>query len=163
MLIYKGVKKVNMKKFIPIFLLCLSPVILKAQSTAEEIEALLETEAVTYAQAARFIMEAADIITSSGAALSGGWFEYAMEQKWLPRNTSANQRARLDRIALLVMRSFDIKGGYFYSIFKSPHYAYHELLYKRVIQGRADPAMAVSGSNLLFITSRALNLKEQER
>jgi len=43
-----------------------------------------------------------------------------------------------------------------YSITKSPHYAYRELAYMEVIQGRADPSMNVSGELLLFITNRIL-------
>jgi outer membrane protein OmpA-like peptidoglycan-associated protein len=58
------------------------------------------------------------------------------------------------------MGAFDLKGGIFYSIAKNPHYAYRELVYKEVIQGRTDPGMLVSGEEFLFILSRVLSLVE---
>jgi hypothetical protein len=57
------------------------------------------------------------------------------------------------------MRSFNIKGGIMYSLIKNPHYAYLELVYKNIIQGRTEPAMNVSGERLLFFTTRALPLQ----
>jgi len=124
------------------------------QSTADEIETLLNTRAVTYAQAARFVLQAADVTAIRDPQEA---FRYAAQQGWLPQRVSANDTARLDNISLLLMCSFDISGGMLYSITESPHYAYRELTYMEVIQGRADPAMNVSGEQLLFITSRILS------
>jgi hypothetical protein len=130
------------------------PAFLSAQTAADEIEALLETKAVTYAQAARFVLEASDVIAMANPAEA---FQYAAEQHWLPATASADQAARLDGVALLVMRSFGIKGGIWYSLAQSPHFAYRELVYQDIIQGRVDPAMAVSGDNLLYIVNRVLS------
>jgi len=128
------------------------PAFLHAQ-TAAEIEGLLETKAVSYGQAARFILEAADV---SGFTDPVQAFAYAREQKWLPNRATPDSEARLSGISLLVMRSFDIKGGLFYSIAKNSHYAYRELVYQDIIQGRSDPGMSVSGSELLFMVNRVL-------
>ena len=136
------------------FFLLASPAF--AQSTADQIETLLNTRAVTYAQAARFILQAADITVTEDP------FQYAMQQKWLGKNASADETARLDGVALLVMRTFDIKGGFLYSISKNSHYAYRELVYQDVIQGRIDPVMPVSGDTLLYIINRILSKIEEE-
>ena len=128
------------------------------QSTADEIEALLETNAVTYAQAARFILEASEVTVSADPETA---FQYAARQKWLPKNASGESVARLDCIALLVMRSFDIKGGMFYSVTKNQHYAYREMVYRDIIQGRIDPAMPVSGEALLYIINRVFSVREE--
>jgi len=148
-----------MKKFLLLFTLCFltSAALLCAQSTADEIETLLNTNAVTYAQAARFVLEAADVSAISDAEEA---FRYAQERGWLPQKVAANDTARLDGISLLLMSSFSLKGGIFYSIFKSPHYAYRELAYMETIQGRADPAMKVSGERLLLIIGRILSQLE---
>jgi hypothetical protein len=90
-----------------------------------------------------------------------GAFQYAAEQNWLPKQASADQAARLDGVALLVMRSFNMKGGIWYSLVKSPHFAYRELAYRDIIQGRTDPAMTVNGDNLLYIVNRALSQREE--
>jgi hypothetical protein len=132
---------------------------LPAQSTAVEIEKLLATDAVTYAAAARFLLEASDTLKT---AKPDEAFRYAEEQKWLPKNAAADDAARLDAISMLIMQSFKIKGGLLYSLVKNPHYAYRELVYKEIIQGRADPAMNISGERLLLITGRILALGESE-
>jgi len=127
---------------------------LSAQSTAAEIEMLLNTSAVTYAQAARFLLEASDAMVTSDHEEA---FRYAAQRGWLPKKVSANDTARLDSISLLLMRSFDVKGGLLYTVTKSPHFAYRELTYRETIQGRANPGMNVSGEMLLFITGRILS------
>ncbi|MDR0494431.1 MAG: hypothetical protein LBG95_02215 [Treponema sp.] len=123
--------------------------------TAAKIESLLETPAVSYAQAAYFVLEAADTAVT---AYPEEAFDYVVKQKWLPKKVSPNDAARLDRVSLLLMRSFGLKGGLFYTIAKNPHYAYREMVYCGVIQGKTDPHAAVSGEQLLFITGRILSI-----
>jgi hypothetical protein len=150
-----------MKKYcaLLIFICLFSAGRLPAQSTAAEIETLLSADTVTYAAAARFLLEASETLKTSKPDEA---FNYAVEQNWLPKTAAANDPARLDAISLLLMRSFDIKGGLFYSFTKNPHYAYRELVHKKIIQGRTDPAMKLSGDRLLLITGRILSQGESE-
>jgi outer membrane protein OmpA-like peptidoglycan-associated protein len=140
-----------------IFCLLTVPSSLSAQSTAAEIETLLETKVVTYAQAARFVLEAADVRITNNPEEA---FYYAVQRNWLPKNVTSNDPAQLNKISLLLMRSFNVNGGLFYSIFKNPHYAYRELVYKNVIQGRHAPSMQVSGERLLFFVNRIFSIQE---
>ena len=126
--------------------------------TAARLEALLKTTEVTWEQAAAFVLEAADIKTPGTNA-----FSYAAAQKWLPKDASSGSAARLNGIALLLMRSFDIKGGIFFRISKNPHHAYRELTYKRIIRGDTDPDKTVSGADLLLMINRILSMKEKEQ
>jgi outer membrane protein OmpA-like peptidoglycan-associated protein len=141
-----------------IILLCVlcAPVLVWSQ-TAVELEAILESPALSYGRIARFVLEA-----SGKAALPGSEeaFDYARERNWLPKNAAAPDTARLDAVSLLLMQSLDIKGGFLYSIFRNPHYAYRELIYKKVIQDRSSPDMPVSGDFLLFILGRGLSIQE---
>jgi len=149
---------INCSLFICLFA---APAFLSAQSAAEEIETLLNTKAVTYAQAVRFVLEAADVgITDNPITNPEEAFNYAVQQNWLPKNAASGDLARLDKISLLLMRSFEIKGGLFYSITKNSHYAYRELVYKSVIQGRFDPCMQVSGERLIFYVNRIYSLQD---
>ena len=144
-----------MKNILCLFFACLLfyvPVFLPAQ-TAAEIEALLNAQSLSYGEAARFVLRAADQV---GELSPADAFTFAMEKRWLPQKAESGSIASLDGISLLIMRSFGIKGGIMYSIFRNPHYAYRELEYKDVIQGRADPKMIVSGEQLLFLVSRIL-------
>jgi hypothetical protein len=129
---------------------------LPAQSTAMEIETLLDTPVLSYGQAARFILEASDTLITDNPDEA---FNHAVRQGWLPAKSSSGDNARLDQISLLLMRSFGIRGGIFYSLTKNSHYAYLELVYNDVILGRHDPAMPVSGAKLLFYVSRILTMQ----
>jgi len=154
-----------MKKIIMTFLLTAACAALHAQTTpqsapqtAQELETLLETQAVSYAQAARIVLEASE---ARAGVDQDDAFRFAVEREWLPKNTAPEDAARLNGIALLLMRSFDLKGGVFFSLFKSPHHAYRELVYKGFIRGYTDPFMPVSGRELLLIISRILSVKEK--
>jgi len=135
-------------------LFLLIPVFIFAQSPAAEFENLLNTDVVSYAQASRFVLEAADIMSSSDAANEA--FQYAFNRGWLPKNVNAEDKAQLNHIALLLVNSFDVKGGLLFSITNNSRYAYRELKYINVIQGRVDSAMPVSGERLIFYTNRLL-------
>ena len=134
-----------------------------AQTIADEIETLLDTSAVTYAQAASFVLQVSEVPVSADQAAANRWFEYAAQQQWLPKNAAANDTARLDGVSLLVMRSFDMKGGIFYTLFKNSRYAYRELAYQGIIQGRIDSAMPVSGDTLLYIINKLLEQEDGEQ
>ena len=124
--------------------------------TAARLEALLKTTEITWEQAASFVLEAADVKPAGSSA-----FSYAADQKWLPKGAVAADKARLKGVALLLMRSFNLKGGLFFKMSKSPHHAYRELNYKRIIRGDTDPDMTVSGPDLLLMINRILSIKEK--
>lgn len=126
--------------------------------TAARLEALLGKTELTWAEMAAFVLEAADVGTYGSA---DGAFNAAMQNKWLPKKAESGGTARLDGAALLLMRSFGLKGGLFYSMAKSPHHAYRELVHKKVIREGSDPRMGVSGSDLLLMVGRLLAIKEK--
>jgi len=125
--------------------------------TAGELEELLQTQTVSYGQAARFVLAAADAANLQNPEQACA---YAVEQRWLPRKTAAEKPARLNDVSLLLMQAFDVRGGMWYSLTKSPHHAYRELVYQDIIQGRADPEMTLSGEELLFLINRLLSYQE---
>jgi outer membrane protein OmpA-like peptidoglycan-associated protein len=126
--------------------------------TAAELETLLGTERVSYAQAARFVLEAADAGIYRDPLEA---FGHAMTQEWLPPKVQADDPVSLRGASVLIMRSFAIKGGLFYSIFKNPHYSYREMVFRKVIIGKSDPDETVSGSRLLQLVDRVLYLTER--
>lgn len=131
--------------------------------TAARLEALLLEPEINWSSAAAFVLEAADSTVSTEAATSESPFTVALEKNWLPKNAEEGGAARLNGVALLLMRSFDLKGGIFFRLAKSPHHAYRELVYRGVIRGRADPDMPVSGRDLLLMINRIFTLLEKEQ
>ena len=145
-----------MRKYLSLFALSLLLASGAFAQTAAEIEQLLALDSVNYEQAAWLVLRAADLPVTSPA----GAYSYAAEQKWLPAKAASDSSASLDGVSLLVMESFGLKGGLFYSLAKNPHYAYRELVYKDIIRGRTDPGMAVSGDLLHFMVSEVLSAVE---
>jgi hypothetical protein len=151
----------NKKHFLMRVLVFGGVALLHAQ-TAAEIESLLETPAVSYAQAARVALRAADAAEAAEVSGPEEAFAFAAARNWLPKNASPDAEARLDGVSLLFMRAFGLKGGLFYSLIKNPHYAYRELERRNAFKGGSDPHDAVSGDLLLFITGRLLSITEGE-
>ena len=143
-----------MKKLLCFFVLCALGVFPLFSQNAEEIEVLLSRDAVSHEEAAWFVLRIAEI---PGLTDSAGAFDYALERNWLPSGAVPGAAARLDGVSLLIMRSFGYKGGAMYTLTKSPRYAYRELVYQGIIQGRVEPAMDVSGELLLYIAGRVLS------
>ena len=143
--------------FLTIFLLITAAVY---SQSAEQIDELLAAQTISYEQAAWFVLSAANPDGFSGSPAEA--FSYALERKWLRSNASPQDTARLDAVSLLVMQSHNIDGGFMYTLTKSGRYAYRELVYLNIIQGRTDPQMAVSGDLLLFVLTRVLLFQEGE-
>ena len=125
--------------------------------TAVRLEALLASNTITWQEAAAFILDASGTEYNNSNA-----FQFASGLNWLPGNAAPEDPARLNGIALLLMQSFNLRGGIFYSITKSPHHAYRELVYKGIIRGNSNPRMNVTGQQLLLIVSRIISIQERE-
>ena len=143
-------RNINITFFL--FILCAT---LNAQ-TADEIQTLLQTPAVSYAQAARFVLEAADVTGSYDKISGQDAIRFAVEKKWLPKKANAQDAISLERLSLLIMKAFGVKGGPMYALFGGAHYSYREMVFQDLIQGRSDPHMKVSGERMLFIVNRLL-------
>jgi outer membrane protein OmpA-like peptidoglycan-associated protein len=113
---------------------------------AAEMDGLLETPAVNFAQASRFVLAA------SGAAdeniPAGAAFDLARENGWLPKKAGPDSPVKLGELCFLVMKAFNIKGSFLYALFPGPRYAFRECEYLTLIPGRRDPAVRVSGEEL---------------
>ena len=143
-----------------LFFLLTVPVFLFGQ-TADGIEFYLNTEAVSCKQAAWLVLEAANVSGDYNRFNPEEAFHFAGERRWLPRKADPSKKINLRQVSLLIMQAFDLKGGLMYAIFKTPHYAYREMVHQDIIQGRADPGMAVSGELLLFLIGQVLSRRDE--
>ena len=123
--------------------------------TASELDVLLETRQVSAEAAARFTLGAAGMLPPElgGAEAREAAYRMARDRGWI--KAEAGEAIKLRDAAFLAMGAFDLPGGLLYALFPGPRYAYREAVHMRIIQGRADPAMAVSGPRLLQIIGRA--------
>jgi hypothetical protein len=125
--------------------------------TAAGMDDLLNTRAITWAQACRFVLPAAgelDADVSPEAA-----FEMAREKGWLPKGASAQSTLNLGGLSLLIVQSFSIKKSLLFALFPGPRYAYRQLEYLGLMPGLRDPALKVSGERFLSILSGVLDYR----
>jgi hypothetical protein len=159
-----------MKHPVVLLFLLLAPALLPAQ-TAAELETLLASPAVSRGEAARFILEAAEVLPQGSGSAQQRAFDRAQERGWLstPRGSASsadadpNEPATLRDISLLCMGAFSLRGGFMYALFPNERNAYRVMVYRAFIQGEADPGFTVSGERLLRILGRILNSTGQDR
>ena len=146
-----------------ILLLALSAFSLSAQ-TAAEMDIMLTAKEVNAAGAARFVLDAAELLPAglSGNEAMSSAYDMAVSKGWIKRE--AGEAITLKDLSFLVMSAFQFKGGALYSMFHNPRYAYREMVYRKLIQGRTDPSMKVTGARFLQIIGSALSYSgENER
>lgn len=149
-------------RFLLFLLVSLLPVYALSGQTAEELDRMLETRTVRAAQAARFVLGAAELLPEYifGAPAEEAAYAMAFENGWLSLGPADTLRLR--DAAFLVMNAFGIKGGVMYSLLHNPRYAYREMVYKKLIQGSSDPGFTVSGERLLHIIGAALRYSGED-
>jgi hypothetical protein len=129
-----------------------------AQSMAADMDRVLDSEEVTWAQAARFVLPAAGFVNEAAAVA----FRDAQLRDWLPRNAEPDGIADFGGLSFLLMKAFDIPGGMMYRIFPGPRYAYRELQYLDILQGQHDYKRPVSGFWLIALIGRAIDIRAIE-
>ena len=143
-----------MKKCLLLFLLL--PALAFAQ-TAAEMDILLETETVSTGTAARFALGAVGMMTPelTGVAAENAAYQEALSRAWV--KSGQEEAINMQEMAFLIMNAFEIKGGIMYSLLHNPRYAYREMVYRKLILGRSDSNMKVSGMRFLQILGSTLN------
>jgi hypothetical protein len=135
-----------------------------AAQTAEGLERLLALPIVSYGEAAWLILNAAGVAEdppgnsteNSGESSEGNAYRFAAYNGWIPKKAIVDTPATLGGVSFLIMKAFNMKGGFMYTVFPCPRYAYRELVYRKIIRGRAYSTMTVSGERLLRILNRTL-------
>jgi hypothetical protein len=125
--------------------------------TAAEMDALLDTPEITWAQACRFVLPAAGALGENTPAPAA--FATALERGWLPKGAAADSPVKLGGLSFLIAESFSIKNSFLYALFPGPRYAFRLLDYLGLIPGLRDPALKVSGEHLMQILGRVLDYR----
>jgi hypothetical protein len=126
--------------------------------TAAKLDAVLDTERVSYAQAAGIILPAAGRLDPE----AGETRAFSAAGAWLPRRAERDGPITMGELSHLVMRSFNLTGGFMYALFPGPRYAYRALAWRRLLPPNADPARFLTGEELLHITGLVLTLAGDE-
>ncbi|AEF85742.1 hypothetical protein TREPR_2298 [Treponema primitia ZAS-2] len=135
----------------------LSPPRAHAQ-TAGELERLLGAPIVSYQDAAWLVLSSVEAVPGGTAPADA--YQFALDRNWLPKKATANSAVTLGGVSLLIMEAAGIKGGIMFTLTHGSRYAYRDLVYRGLIQGRAYATQKVSGERLLQILGRALEYTE---
>jgi hypothetical protein len=121
--------------------------------TAADMESLLEAGEITVSQAAYVTLAAA---LESPPENPEAAFDLAREKGWLPAKAEGGSALTQSVLSLLVMKSFNLKGGLLYRLFPGGRYAYREISGRGFIEGRSYPNLKVSGEQFLRILGKVI-------
>lgn len=146
-----------MKRYICSIVTILTVAISIYAQSAEKIDGILESEKITAGHASYLILTALDAIPDDADFELA--FSKMQENRWPPKVKTADDILSFKKYAFLLMKAFDIKGGMLYRIYPCPRYAYRDLRYLSIIQGKTDPDMPVSGTAALQMIGRIETVK----
>jgi hypothetical protein len=121
--------------------------------TAERLDVILDTEEVSFAQAAGVILPAAGLL-APGVPMEEA---FAKARRYFPRWADRDDPILMRELSYLVMESFGLSGGFMYALFPGPRYAYRALAWRRFLPPNPDPYRTVKGEELLYLTGRVLS------
>jgi hypothetical protein len=101
--------------------------------TAERLDAILDTEQVSFAQAAAVILPAAGLLDPEAGDA------FAAAGAWLPPRAERDSPITRGELSRLVMGSFNFAGGFLYALFPGPRYAYRALAGGRILPPTPTP------------------------
>jgi len=131
------------------------PLYIYAQ-TAAELEAILQTQNVSCAQAAKFVLASGSDAAAANLSAQSA-FDLALSRGWLADGTKPNDKITLDKLSFLILKSFNMKGGVMYALSPGPRYAYKSMVSRDFIQGNTSPGMNVSGEKFLLILGKVIS------
>lgn len=141
-------------------LFLLLPLCLSAQ-TAAELETILQTQAVSCAQAAKFVLASGSEAAAAQMSVQNA-FDLAVSKGWLAEGTKPDDKITLDKLSFLIMKAFNMKGGVIYSLRAGPRYAYKSMVSREFIQSNTSPGMNVSGEKFLLILGKVVSAQSAE-
>lgn len=124
--------------------------------SAAFVDTIIDKGSITLGQGAYLVLVASGAIPDTADQKQA--FARLDESGLAPRGSVAESPLLLGDYAYLTMKTLGLRGSFLYAILPGPRYAFRHLVYRHVIQGRADPGMPVSGTMALDVIRRALEL-----
>jgi hypothetical protein len=126
----------------------------------ELVDEFVEQKPALYGHAAYLILTASGKIPETATIEEAA--TYAQDQRWGLANLKVDAPVSLDQVSLLIMKSLELQGGIFYTLFPSPRYALRELTFLRVAAKPNWPDKLVAGDEVMRMLTKAIDLKEKK-
>lgn len=127
--------------------------------SSEEVSAILESEKATIAQISYLPAVYANLISEDDSEAQA--VEALKNKGFLNASVNADSEATLAQAAGILVKSLEIKGGLFYTIFKNDRYAFKELKAQGILPQSADPQDSFSGRDFLDLFSSVIEIAEE--
>ncbi|MBQ8681019.1 MULTISPECIES: hypothetical protein [unclassified Treponema] len=134
----------------------LSAIIPAFSQSSEELTVILQSEKATLAQISYLPALYANLIDEKGSEAQA--FEALKNTGYFSEDSSSDSEASLQDACGILVKTLGIKGGLFYSLFKSNRYAFKELKARGILPNTADPDYKLSGRDFLDLFNSCLTL-----
>ncbi|NNM67074.1 MAG: hypothetical protein HKM06_03560 [Spirochaetales bacterium] len=124
--------------------------------TSSFMDQLLKSSNLTWGQASYLVLVASNNLAEDVTEQRS--FDLLKQLKWAPANTSIDAAVSLQEYAFLLMKSFGIHGGMWYSLFPGPRYAFRELTYRMILSPTEDPDTRLDGTRAIRILGRVMDV-----
>lgn len=134
-------------------LLC-SATILSAQS-ADRVTDMIKAKTATYGQIAYMSAVYQELVPESATEKEA--VAALAKAGVVSKNVSSDKDASLSAISYISARTFNMKGGLWYSIHPSARYAFRQLKADQILPASADPSEKVSGREALNVFNSCMS------
>ena len=116
---------------------------------SQKISEILETEEISKGQASYFVC----VYNSFGEEdlSENESFDFLCEKFFFDESENSDEKISLSKACFLIGKSANMKGGIFYSIFKSPRYAFREFKSLGILPQNVEPNQTVSGTEFIAL------------
>lgn len=142
-----------MKRIFTLLFVALAAFSLSAQSS-EKISEILESPKVTMGQVAYLAGTCGQGLPDESTY--GEAFSEMQNRGFISPNLSADDEATLSRVACLLAKSTEMRGGIMFSIFKNERYAFKEFKARGIVPQNADPSMNLDGHDAFGMLNACL-------
>jgi hypothetical protein len=144
-----------MKKAWALFALLAVSVLPAAAQSNQVLDRLLEQPRAPFGAAACLVLSASGLIASESTEQQA--LEFLGRKNWRLRARDPQEPIRLGEYCYLIMKSFDLNGGFMYRMIPGPRYAARELAYLGFVRGKAHSARYPTGQEAVQILSSVLD------
>lgn len=145
-----------MKKIVFLLLVVFLEVSFSFSQSADAVTEMINTRNTTYGQSAYFVATALELISET--ATQDEAITALVNAAIINQPANVQKPIPLNEFSSLCMKAWKIKGGVFYSLFKSKRYAFRELKALGMISISADPSQTIKGRDALKVITQCIDL-----
>ncbi len=126
-----------------------------AQSNAF-IDNLIDEKEATYGESAFLALSAAGLVAADGAVADA--MAYLAGARWGYEKKS-DEPVTLGDLCYVLMRAFNMNGGFMYALFPGPRYATRQFEFLELVRRFPVPSRRLSGEEVMQIVGKVASLK----